>query len=125
MALICPALSSTTWPAISRSGAHCVKVMADDHAAVTLQLPGRGIVSPALSTGPALADAVARIECEVDAEHPAGVHLVVIGRVIALDCAPGDGAEPFVFFRGRYRPERCPSGAGAARRPPASRWRQR
>jgi flavin reductase (DIM6/NTAB) family NADH-FMN oxidoreductase RutF len=40
-------------------------------------------------------------ECEVDQRVPAGDHLMVIARVLAVE--PGDGiANPLLRFRGRY-----------------------
>ena len=51
--------------------------------------------------GPALDDAVAWIECSVDAVHEAGDHLIVVGAVEGLEMRDAD-VEPLVFFRGRY-----------------------
>ena len=52
-------------------------------------------------SGPALDEAVAWIECTIDAEHPAGDHLIVVGAVDEVDIRDGE-ADPLVFFRGRY-----------------------
>ena len=52
------------------------------------------------SAGPALPDAVAWIECTIDAEHEAGDHTIVVARVVALEATPE--VEPLVFFRGGY-----------------------
>jgi 3-hydroxy-9,10-secoandrosta-1,3,5(10)-triene-9,17-dione monooxygenase reductase component len=51
--------------------------------------PGRGGV-------PLLTDALAALECEIVSEHPAGDHLIVVGRVDDLRVAPIQ--EPLVFF---------------------------
>jgi flavin reductase (DIM6/NTAB) family NADH-FMN oxidoreductase RutF len=105
--LFCPAKSSTTWPKIRDSGAFCVNIFAAHHEEASRKFARLGVdrfegVSwherPA---GPALDDAVAWIECTIDAEHEAGDHLIVVGAVRRLEVRDGD-VEPLVFFRGRY-----------------------
>ena len=55
--------------------------------------PGRGGV-------PVLTDALAALECDIVAEHPAGDHWIVIGRVARLRTSTG--ADPLVFFNGAF-----------------------
>jgi 3-hydroxy-9,10-secoandrosta-1,3,5(10)-triene-9,17-dione monooxygenase reductase component len=106
MLLVCPATSSTTWPAIRESGRFCVNVMAGHHESVTRQFAKRdtdrfaGAAWRERSAGPALEDAVAWIECEVLQEHEAGDHTIVVAAVVALDAIAD--REPLVFFRGGY-----------------------
>jgi flavin reductase (DIM6/NTAB) family NADH-FMN oxidoreductase RutF len=38
---------------------------------------------------PAIAEALAHVECEVQAEHPAGDHVIILGRVRAVSAQPG------------------------------------
>ena len=45
-------------------------------------------------------DALAHIECEVRAAHPAGDHILYIGEIVALAVRPG---RPLVYNRGGYR----------------------
>ena len=49
---------------------------------------------------PVLADALAFLECAIEAEHPAGDHWIVVGRVTRLgfDAA----ASPLVAFAGGF-----------------------
>ena len=102
----CPAKSSTTWPAIRATGGFCVNVMASHHEDTTRGFAARDVDRFAAVTwrdrpcGPALEGAVAWIDCEIHAEHDAGDHVIVLGRVVALD-AVREGL-PLVFFRGRY-----------------------
>ena len=98
---------STSWPAIRRSGRFCVNVLGSDQ----LELAHRfstpyedkfaGISHSTSRHGlPILDGAVAAIECEVADERDAGDHVMVLGRVIALDILRT--ADPLLFFRGRY-----------------------
>ena len=55
-----------------------------------------------LTTGcPILADCLAALDCETEALHEAGDHLVVIGRVTGLKAQTA--AEPLLYYRGGYR----------------------
>jgi flavin reductase (DIM6/NTAB) family NADH-FMN oxidoreductase RutF len=105
--LFCPAKSSTSWPRIHESGRFCVNVFAAHHEEISRRFAAQGVDRFAgvawhsRPAGPALDDAVAWIECTIDAEHEAGDHLIVVGAVDQLDVREGD-ADPLVFFRGRY-----------------------
>ncbi len=56
---------------------------------------------------PLLEGALATFECEVEARHEAGDHLLVVGRVLRLEVP--EEADPLVFFRSHYR-ELAPVG---------------
>ena len=105
--LFCPAKSSTTWPAIRDSGRFCVNIFGAHHEAASRRFSARGVDRFAgvawhpRPSGPALDDAVAWIECTIDAIHEAGDHLIVVGAVDELGTREGANA-PLVFFRGRY-----------------------
>jgi flavin reductase (DIM6/NTAB) family NADH-FMN oxidoreductase RutF len=45
-------------------------------------------------------DALAHIECEVRAAHPAGDHILYVGEIVSLAVRPG---RPLVYQRGGYR----------------------
>jgi 3-hydroxy-9,10-secoandrosta-1,3,5(10)-triene-9,17-dione monooxygenase reductase component len=104
--LVCPAKTSTTWPAIRERGRFCVNVMASHHAELCRHFSQRGVDRFAQVSwhdrpaGPGLDEAIAWLECEVAAEHDAGDHTIVLGAVRRIEAA-ADGA-PLVFFRGRY-----------------------
>jgi flavin reductase (DIM6/NTAB) family NADH-FMN oxidoreductase RutF len=105
--LFCPAKSSTSWPKIRESGRFCVNVFAAHHEEASRRFAATGVDRfagvdwHARPSGPALDDAVAWIECTIDAEHDAGDHVIVVGAVNQLDMREGE-ASPLVFFRGRY-----------------------
>jgi 3-hydroxy-9,10-secoandrosta-1,3,5(10)-triene-9,17-dione monooxygenase reductase component len=103
----CPSRSSLTWSRMRRTARFAVNVLgwqheryairatpagADRFAGLDWQL-GRGGV-------PLLTDALAWLECEIAAEHPAGDHWIVVGRVADLRVSPVD--EPLVFFAGGF-----------------------
>jgi len=49
---------------------------------------------------PLVADALASLECEVVAAHPAGDHWIVVGRVDELWTSGPD--DPLIFFAGAF-----------------------
>ena len=51
------------------------------------------------SGSPILEDALAWLDCRINAAHPAGDHTVVVGEVLACGAEDGDA---LVFFRGAY-----------------------
>ncbi|WP_239502212.1 flavin reductase family protein, partial [Streptomyces qinglanensis] len=100
--------TSTSWPRIARAGVFCVNVLAADQGELCRAFAVSGAdkfagVShrPAPVTGsPLLAGVAAWIDCEIHAVHTGGDHLIVVGRVRALDAAE-DAGDPLVFHRGR------------------------
>jgi flavin reductase (DIM6/NTAB) family NADH-FMN oxidoreductase RutF len=103
----CPSRRSLTWSRMRREGRFGVNVLrrvhepfaqratpagADRFADLDWTLGSRGV--------PLLTDALATLECEIVAEHPAGDHWIVVGRVEDAWIAPGN--EPLVFFAGAF-----------------------
>ena len=85
----------------------CVNILTEDQEALSRAFAGRppdrflGVGwRPGRSGSPILADVLAWIECTIDAEHDAGDHVIVVGRVHELDVGHGGG--PLVFYRGGY-----------------------
>ena len=104
--LVCPAKSSETWPTIREGGRFCVNVMAAHHEPTVRRFAVRGVdrfegsSHHDRSSGPALDDAIAWIDCELLHEHDAGDHMIAVCAVFNLEHAPE--GEPLVFFQGRY-----------------------
>jgi flavin reductase (DIM6/NTAB) family NADH-FMN oxidoreductase RutF len=103
----CAAHSSSTWPHIHAAGHFCVNVMAEDQEDVCRLFATKGadrfgsVGWRKAETGAPILDGVlAWIDCEIDAEHDAGDHTIVVGRVIGLDTETE--RKPLVFFRGGY-----------------------
>jgi flavin reductase (DIM6/NTAB) family NADH-FMN oxidoreductase RutF len=103
----CPSRSSLTWTRMRRSRRFGVNVLGREHeqfvqraspagadrfADLDWTLGPRGV--------PLLTDALATLECETVAEHPAGDHWIVVGRVEDARLAPFN--DPLVFFAGAF-----------------------
>lgn len=101
--------TSTTWPRIARAGAFCVNILAAHQAPLCRAFAVSGAdkfagvtydPSP-VSGSPRLTDTLAWIDCTIHAVHPGGDHLIVVGRVTALDTR--HETAPLLFHRGRFR----------------------
>jgi 3-hydroxy-9,10-secoandrosta-1,3,5(10)-triene-9,17-dione monooxygenase reductase component len=99
--------ASTTWPRIRARGRFTVNILGADQEAVSRRFAARGTDRfeglgwhPSPGGGPVLDGALAWIDATVEAEHDAGDHVMVIGRVSALDV--GREGAPLVFYRGGY-----------------------
>jgi 3-hydroxy-9,10-secoandrosta-1,3,5(10)-triene-9,17-dione monooxygenase reductase component len=106
--LICPGLSSTTWPRIAPTGQLCVNLLAEGQETIARQFARSGgdkyagvVWQPSADTGsPMLEGALAWIDCRVESSHPGGDHLIVVCRV--LDLAARTDLRPLVFFQSGF-----------------------
>jgi len=103
----CPAHSSTTWPKIRESGGFCVNIMGSGSEEVCRRFAIRGAARfdgidyrEADSGRPIVVGAIAWIDCAIEAEHTAGDHCVVVGRVLSSGVLMPE--PPLLFFRGKY-----------------------
>lgn len=108
LVLFCAGKESTTWPRIQAAGAYAVNVLAADQAELSKVFAQKGadrfvgVDYHSGATGSPILDGVlAYLDCEIEAEHDAGDHVLVVGRVVDLDIPRAD-AEPLLFFRGGY-----------------------
>lgn len=101
--------TSSTWPRIARAGVFCVNVLGAHQGELCRGFAVSGAdkfagvpydTSP-VSGSPRLTGAAAWIDCTIQAVHTGGDHLIVVGRVDALDADEGEGA-PLLFHRGRF-----------------------
>jgi 3-hydroxy-9,10-secoandrosta-1,3,5(10)-triene-9,17-dione monooxygenase reductase component len=102
-----PSRSSLTWQRMRRTGRFGVSVLGRRHESFARRATPAGadrFVGLDWRTGPRgaplLSDALATLECEIVAEHPAGDHTIVVGEVIHLQTPPAD--DPLVFFAGQF-----------------------
>ena len=103
----CAARSSLTWSRMRRTGRFGVNVLARHHEAFAERaIPPEADRfasldwDPGIGGVPLLSDALATLDCEVIAEHPAGDHWIVVGRVDDLRLS--DVRDPLVFFAGAF-----------------------
>jgi 3-hydroxy-9,10-secoandrosta-1,3,5(10)-triene-9,17-dione monooxygenase reductase component len=115
----CPSRGSFTWSRMRRTERFGVNVLGKRHEAFARRAspadasrfadldwaPGRHGV-------PLVTDALATLECEIFAEHAAGDHWLVLGRVTDARTAPLD--DPLVFFAGAFAALRPQRAAGSA-----------
>ncbi|MYW93531.1 flavin reductase family protein [Amycolatopsis rubida] len=102
----CVAATSTSWPRVRSAGCYAISILSESQEAVCRQLAARGVGkfagiewTPSPSGAPVVAGSLAWIEAELDTEHGAGDHAIVVSRVRHLSSSD---LEPLVFFRGRY-----------------------
>ncbi|BDZ64152.1 flavin reductase family protein [Agromyces mangrovi Wang et al. 2018] len=102
--------TSTTYPAIRDAGRFAVNVLAHDQDAVSSQFARRGTDkwagidwTPSGAGNPLIAGSLMWLDCDLWAEHEAGDHYIVIGRVNAMSPAEWHTREPLLFYKGTYR----------------------
>jgi 3-hydroxy-9,10-secoandrosta-1,3,5(10)-triene-9,17-dione monooxygenase reductase component len=102
-----PARNSLTWSRMRQAGRFGVNVLGRQHERFAIRATPPGADRFAgleweLGRGdvPLLTDALASLECEIVAEHPAGDHWIVVGLVDDLRISPIN--EPLVFFAGEF-----------------------
>jgi 3-hydroxy-9,10-secoandrosta-1,3,5(10)-triene-9,17-dione monooxygenase reductase component len=107
LVLFCAAKSSTTWPRIQRAGKWAANFLGEDDEEMCRLFATRdadrfaGVAYHEAATGaPVLEHAIAFVDCETEAEHDAGDHVIVVGRVLELGYATE--GRPLLFYRGGY-----------------------
>ncbi len=108
LVLFCPAVSSSTWPTLRAVGRIAINVLSAGQESVSRAFAARSADRFAgldwtfgENGAPLLTDALGWLECDVQAEYPAGDHTVVIARIERMGVHDAI-AEPLVFFRGGY-----------------------
>lgn len=107
LVMFCVDKSSTSWAKIEQSGTFCVNILSDEQEQMSRVFASRAadkfsrVHWRASPTGSPLIDGtLAWIDCQVEAVHAAGDHLIVIGRVCDIDATDRGG--PLLFFKGSY-----------------------
>jgi flavin reductase (DIM6/NTAB) family NADH-FMN oxidoreductase RutF len=103
----CPARSSLTWQRMRRTGRFGVNVLHREHESFARRATPAGAnrfagIDWEFGRGgePLLAGALATLECEIVAEHAAGDHWIVVGRVGGLRTSRV--GQPLIFFAGAF-----------------------
>jgi len=107
LVLFCAAKSSTTWPRIQAAGKWAANFLDEDGEEICRLFAQKGAdrfarvaYSPGRTGAPIIEEALAFVDCETVAEHDAGDHLIVVGRVVELGYR--HEGTPLVFYRGGY-----------------------
>jgi 3-hydroxy-9,10-secoandrosta-1,3,5(10)-triene-9,17-dione monooxygenase reductase component len=102
-----PSRSSLTWARMRSAGRFGVNVLGRQHEPFAVRATPAGADrfadldwKPGLGGAPVLTDALATLECEIVAEHPAGDHWIVVGRVEGVRISASH--DPLVFFAGAF-----------------------
>jgi len=107
LVLFCAAKASTTWPRIEAAGKFTVNILNEHQEDVCRVFATKGadrfsrIGWRTSGNGqPILHDSLAYIDCEMQEQHDAGDHIIVVGRVQELGVLSEEG--PLLFYRGGY-----------------------
>jgi 3-hydroxy-9,10-secoandrosta-1,3,5(10)-triene-9,17-dione monooxygenase reductase component len=92
----CPARDSLTWRRMRHAERFAVNVLEAGHG----EFARRAAEPGADRFAEPVRDAVAVIECGLEAEHPAGDHWIVVGRVRSVHVRTS--GEPLVYFAGAF-----------------------
>jgi 3-hydroxy-9,10-secoandrosta-1,3,5(10)-triene-9,17-dione monooxygenase reductase component len=92
----CPARDSFTWRRMRQAGSFTVNVLRSRHAGFAR----RAGAPEADRFAEPLIDPLAVIACDLEAEHPAGDHTIVVGRVRSLHVS--SPSRPLVYFAGGF-----------------------
>jgi flavin reductase (DIM6/NTAB) family NADH-FMN oxidoreductase RutF len=107
LVLWCIDRKSNRFAAFTAAKHYTISLLGTAHEEVSARLAKQGAHSlegvELLNTElgpPALANALAFFECEADAVHAGGDHVILVGRVIHF--ARREAGEPLVFYRGKF-----------------------
>lgn len=108
LVLACLRHESETLAALTATGRFGVNVLGAGQRELSERFARRtgpdawaGVGHRVLDGVPLLEGAIATVECRVHELADGGDHAIVIGQVVAV-AHPEEGAEPLLFFRGRY-----------------------
>lgn len=115
LVLVCVDRESVTLPRLLESGAFAVNILPAGMGELARRFAGRdregrfaGLPwAPAATGSPVLEGALAWLDCRLWSSVEAGDHLILLGKVEAVDARDG---EPLVWFRGGFRHLGGPAG---------------
>ena len=102
--------TSNTYPRIRRAGSFAVNVLAQGQQHVSNQFARSGTDkwqgmewSRSQAGNPVLDNTLMWLDCRIWAEHDAGDHLIVLGKVEEISLSDGSSEGPLLYFKGQYR----------------------
>lgn len=106
LVLVCVGNEATMAPVMANTDTFAVNMLSESQEALSRRFAGKiddrfvGVgYSESDSGDPVLDDVLASLQCRVVARHPAGDHIIVVGRV--EHGAAHDG-KPLLYYRGGY-----------------------
>jgi len=100
--------NSDTMDAFRVAKQYCVNILAQEQKALSGRFArkgdhalGEGDYTIGASGLPVLRHSLASFECDMDARHDGGDHIILIGRVTHMSV--NSGGRPLVFYEGGYR----------------------
>lgn len=106
LVLVCVGNEATMAPVMANTDTFAVNMLSDSQEALSRRFAGKiddrfvGVGYSESDAGdPVLDDVLASLQCRVVARHPAGDHIIVVGRV--EQGAAHDG-KPLLYYRGGY-----------------------
>ncbi len=109
--LVCIDEHASIYPMFQSATAFAVNILASDQAAVSQLFASKGEKSEVMGGhahrlgpqgSPVLDGVMAWAECRIEHRYAGGDHLILVGRVEALEI-PRPEADPLVFYSGQYR----------------------
>lgn len=121
MILVCVAQNAQSYEALQGADRFAVNILgqgqetlsnrfATKSSSAAEKFEGIGY-KPGMLGLPILADALASLECATVHAYPGGDHTIFVGRIEAGASRDDDGAEPLLYYRGRYRQLSSPGGS--------------
>lgn len=107
--LVCPGKSVSSWPRIRDAGRFCVSILGRVQEPLAMAFASKTADKfsetpwrPApVTRSPMIEGAMAWIDCELDAEHDAGDHTIVVGRVVDVEINESE-QHPLLFYRAGF-----------------------
>lgn len=104
--LWCLATGSASVPAFTAGRPFAVHVLSREQRDLAMHFARRGVAKFDVDrhwrtnpTPPLVADSLCRFDCRVQAVHPGGDHVIIVGEVLALARHPG---QPLAFHGGKF-----------------------
>ena len=102
--------TSTTYPRIRDTGKFAVNILSRGQESVSSQFARKGTDkwanvqwTPSKKGNPVLDGTLAWLDSSIWAEHDAGDHLIILGRVLDLGASENSVPDPLLYFQGQYR----------------------
>jgi len=103
-------VTSSTYPRIRKTGKFSVNVLSRAQQSISNQFARKGTdkwagIAWKMSDGqnPTIDGTLTWLDCEIVAEHQAGDHYIVIGKVLTIGPDASHIDQPLVYFKGNYR----------------------